>query len=265
MRIAVTGSSGLIASHLVPRLETTGHDVVRYVRRDPAEGEAFWDPSRNTIDPFDDIDVVIHLAGAGVGDRRWSASRKALIRSSRTRGTDLVARAVAAAPQPPTLLSASAIGFYGDRSDDVLEEAEPAGDDFLARVCAEWEEATAPAEGAGARVAHLRIGIVLDESGGALGKMLFPFKLGLGGRLGAGDQWWSWISIIDMTRAIEHLMGSDLVGPVNLTAPEPVTNAEFTRIMGDVLERPTVIPTPRLALDVMLGRELAQALLFTSA
>ncbi|MBT8213321.1 MAG: TIGR01777 family oxidoreductase [Acidimicrobiia bacterium] len=265
MRIAVTGSSGLIGSHLVPRLEATGHDVVAYVRRDPGEGEALWDPHRNAIDPLDDFDAVIHLAGAGIGDKRWTSARKSAIRSSRIKGTDLVARAVAAAPNRPMLLSSSAIGYYGDRGSDVLEEPEPPGDDFLARVCVEWEAATEPAAEAGARVVCLRTGIVLDEDGGALGRMLMPFKFGLGGRLGAGDQWWSWITVIDTVRAIEHLLTSQLEGAVNLTAPEPVTNVEYTRILGDVLERPTVIPTPRLALNALLGKQLAEALLFTSA
>lgn len=265
MKIAVTGASGLIGSRLVPRLESAGHDVVRYVRREAGPGEATWDPATGEITPFAGVDVVVHLAGAGVGDRRWSQRYKALIRSSRTRGTDLVARAVAAEPDPPTLLCASAIGYYGDRGADVLEETEPPGSDFLARVCVEWEAATAPATEAQARVALLRIGIVLDEDGGALGKMLMPFKFGIGGRLGSGEQWWSWVSVLDVVRAIEHLMGSSLSGPVNLTAPDPVTNAEFTRILGDALNRPTVLPTPRVALNALFGKELADALLFTSA
>jgi uncharacterized protein (TIGR01777 family) len=269
MRIVVTGSSGLIGSALVHRLTAAEHDVLQLVRRIPVgSAEARWDPGRGELDPahLQGAHAVIHLSGAGIGDERWTEERKRVIETSRVESTALLAETLAAMDGGPSvLLSASAIGYYGDRGGVELTEDSSPGDDFLAGVTVRWEAATAAAEAAGLRVAHLRTGIVLDQTGGALGKMLLPFKLGIGGRIGDGRQWWSWIAIEDQIRAIQHLLASELSGPVNLTAPNPVTNAEFTEVLGSVLGRPTVLPTPRFGLNVLLGKELAEALLYTSA
>ncbi len=270
MRILISGSSGLIGSALRRHLTAHAHDVVRLVRSEPAPGEVRWDPATGDLDPaaFDGVDAVINLSGAGVGDRRWTAERKAEIVDSRVNPTRLLAETMADLPQrPEVFLSSSAIGFYGDRGDAVLTESSGPGpaDDFLVRVTTEWEAAAEPAVGAGIRTVHLRTGIVLDEEAGALGRMLLPFKLGIGGRLGDGEQWWSWISLEDEIRAITHLLTSPLDGPVNLTAPRPATNAEVTKALGAALGRPTLLPVPGFALDLLLGKELAQALAFTSA
>lgn len=270
MRILISGSSGLIGSALRRHLTAHAHDVVRLVRSEPAPGEVRWDPATGDLDPaaFDGVDAVVNLSGAGVGDRRWTAERKAEIVDSRVNPTRLLAETMADLPQrPEVFLSSSAIGFYGDRGDAVLTESSGPGpaDDFLVRVTTEWEAAAEPAVGAGIRTVHLRTGIVLDEEAGALGRMLLPFKLGIGGRLGDGEQWWSWISLEDEIRAITHLLTSPLDGPVNLTAPRPATNAEVTKALGAALGRPTLLPVPGFALDLLLGKELAQALAFTSA
>ena len=209
---------------------------------------------------------MVHLAGAGVGDGRWTESRKRVLVESRTRSTALLAAALAGLHQPPrVLVSASAIGFYGDRNDELLTEQSPPGHDFLASLCVRWEAETAPAAEAGLRVVCARTGLVLSKGGGALPKLLPLFKLGLGGRFGSGDQWWSWITLDDEIRAIAWLLENDLAGPVNLTAPNPVTNREFTRILGAVLSRPARLPVPRFGPRLLLGSELADALLFTSA
>lgn len=271
MKIVISGSSGLIGTALVHRLTASGHDVVRLVRRRPTgSAESQWDPDAGVLDPghLTGAHAVINLGGVGIGDKRWSAERKQLILDSRVRGTTLLAETLAAMEDgPAVLLSASAIGWYGDRGDEVLDEASAPGpdDDFLVQVCTAWEAATSPAVAAGVRVAHLRTGIVLDAAGGALGELLLPFKLGVGGRIGDGSQWWSWIAIEDQVDAIIHLLMSHLSGPINLTAPNPVTNAEFVSALGSVLRRPTLLPTPRFALNAILGEELAEALLFTSA
>ena len=270
MRILISGSSGLIGSALRRHLTAHAHDVVRLVRSEPAPGEVRWDPATGDLDPaaFDGVDAVVNLSGAGVGDRRWTAERKAEIVDSRGNPTRLLAETMADLPQrPEVFLSSSAIGFYGDRGDAVLTESSGPGpaDDFLVRVTTEWEAAAEPAVGAGIRTVHLRTGIVLDEEAGALGRMLLPFKLGIGGRLGDGEQWWSWISLEDEIRAITHLLTSPLDGPVNLTAPRPATNAEVTKALGAALGRPTLLPVPGFALDLLLGKEVAQALAFTSA
>lgn len=270
MRILISGSSGLIGSALRRHLTAHAHDVVRLVRSEPAPGEVRWDPAKGDLDPaaFDGVDAVVNLSGAGVGDRRWTAERKAEIVDSRVNPTRLLAETMADLPQRPAVfLSSSAIGFYGDRGDAVLTESSGPGpaNDFLVRVTTEWEAAAEPAVGAGIRTVHLRTGIVLDEGAGALGRMLLPFKLGIGGRLGDGEQWWSWISLDDEIRALTHLLTSPLDGPVNLTAPQPATNAEVTKALGAALGRPTLLPVPGFALDLLLGKELAQALAFTSA
>jgi hypothetical protein len=269
MRIAVTGSSGLIGSALVARLQAADHDVVRIVRTDPSDpGEVSWNPADGTIDVarLDGVEAVIHLAGAGIADKRWSVGRKRAILESRTTSTDLLSRTLAALDDPPSvLLSASAIGFYGDRGDDALTEESDAGEGFLAQVCREWEAAADPAREAGIRVIHPRTGIVLSADGGALAKQLPLFRAGIGGRLGSGRQWWSWIAMADEVGALEWLLDANIEGPVNLTGPMPVTNAEFTDTLGEVLGRPAFLPVPRFGPKMVLGAELAEELLFTSA
>ncbi|MEY2966256.1 MAG: hypothetical protein RLY50_306 [Actinomycetota bacterium] len=266
MKILVTGASGLIGSALVPSLGAHGHSVVRAVRRPARDGEVQWNPADGILDPahLAGVDAVVHLAGAGIGDKRWSDSYKREILESRTKSTDLLARSIAAAENgPKVFLSGSAIGIYGPRGDEELPENASHGDGFLADVCRQWEEASGPAEQAGARVVHLRTGIVLSPKGGALKKQLPLFRLGLGGRFGNGRQWQSWISIDDEVGAITHLLGSSLSGAVNLVAPQPVTNAEFTRVLARVLSRPALFPVPSFGPRLLLGGELADALLFT--
>jgi uncharacterized protein len=260
MRIAVTGSTGLIGSRLVPALRADGHDVLRLVRRTPRTADEHrWDPQHRRIDPvlLGDVDAVVNLAGVGIADRRWTEKHKAAVLGSRVDATTTVARAlaeVAAADpaRPRVLLSGSAVGWYGDTGDRVVDETAPAGEDFLARVCAAWEDATTPAADAGVRVATLRTGLVLGE-GGLLGRMAPLVRLGLGGRLGSGRQYWPWISLDDEVDAIRFLLTAPVSGPVNLTAPTPVTNAEFTRVLGQVLHRPTSVPVPGPALGLALG------------
>ena len=211
-------------------------------------------------------DAVVHLAGAGIGDRRWSEARKRVLVESRHRSTALLVGALAGLNRrPPVLVSASAIGFYGDREDEILTEQSPPGDDFLASLCVRWEAEAASAAEVGIRVVCARTGIVLSKEGGALPKLLPLFKLGLGGRFGSGAQWWSWITLEDEIRAIEWLLENDVRGPVNMTAPNPVTNREFTRVLGMVLSRPAVLPVPRFGPRLLLGSESADSLLFTSA
>ncbi len=270
MKVVVTGSSGPIGQALCSRLTTSGHHVVRLVRRpvQPGEFAVRWDPAANTIDTpgLEGVDAVVHLAGAGVGDHRWSDERKRVLVESRTRSTALLVSALAGLDDPPrVLVSASAIGFYGDRGDEMLTEQSPPGDDFLASLCVRWEyEATCAAE-SGIRVVCARTGLVLSPDGGALPKLLPLFKLGLGGRFGSGAQWWSWITLHDEIRAIEWLLENDMRGPVNLTAPNPVTNRDFTRVLSAVLARPAVLAVPRFGPSLLLGSELADSLLFTSA
>lgn len=268
MEIAVTGSSGFLGWPLVAALEAEGHRVRRVVRREPVgPDEVAWDPGAGTIDDegLAGVEAVIHLAGEGINAKRWTAAQKRRILDSRAQGTDLIAKAAARLdPRPAVLISASAIGYYGDRGDEEVTEDTPPGDDFLADVCVAWEGAALPAVVAGVRTVFVRTGIVLHPRGGALAKMLPLFRLGLGGRMG-GDQWWSWISLADEIGSIVHLLHADVAGPVNLTAPAPVTNAELTRTLGAVLERPAVIPIPRFGPQLLLGRELAQSLLYSSA
>ena len=266
MDVAVTGSHGFIGSALLPALTRAGHRPVRLVRRRPAgDDELSWDPEAGTIDAagLDGIGGVIHLAGAGIGDERWTDARKRLILESRTKGTSLLARTIAGLTRPPSVLvSASAIGYYGNRGDEPLDEQSSPGDDFVAGVCVQWEAATTPVADAGIRVARVRSGIVLGREGGVLARMLLPFRLGLGGRIASGRQYMSWISIDDEVGAIVHALTQDRVaGPVNLTGPAPVTNAEFTKTLGRVVRRPTVIPTPLLPLRARYGSELVQHLL----
>jgi uncharacterized protein len=261
MRVAVTGSSGFLGSRLVADLTAAGHDVVR-VRRPQT-----WDPDAGTIDAaaLEGIDAAVHLAGEGIAEKRWDGEQKRRILESRTKGTALLARTLASLDRPPAvLLSGSAMGVYGDRGDEVLTEASAPGDGFLPDVCRAWEAAARPAVDAGIRTAFLRTGLVLDRRGGALGKMLPLFKLGVGGRLGNGRQWWSWISLDDWVGAVRFLLDHDVAGPVNLTGPAPVTNAEFTKALGTVVRRPTALPVPSFGPRLLLGKELAHELLFTS-
>ena len=255
MRVAVTGSSGLIGTPLVARLQAEGHDVVRVVRRPVSAGESAlrWDPAAGTIDAaaLAGVDAVVNLAGPGIGDKRWTEERKRELVESRTHGTALLASTLAALdPRPSVLVSGSAIGYYGERGDEVLTESSGPGDDLLARLCVDWEAATAPAADAGIRVATIRTGIVLTTAGGALPKLLPLFKLGLGGKMGSGRQWWSWITLRDEIDAIVWLLTHDLAGPVNLTAPAPTTNAELTKAArraaapAHVPDRPEVRPRP---------------------
>ncbi len=257
MRIAVTGASGLIGGALVPHLRAQGHEVLRLVRRPSGNAdEVTWDPMGGTVDVrrLAGVDAVVHLAGAGVGDHRWTDEYKATIRESRAVGTTTLATALASMDQPPSVLvSGSAIGFYGDTGDTEVDESAPAGSGFLADVVVAWEAAAQPAKDAGIRVVHPRSGLVVSGRGGAWAKLWPIVRLGVGGRFGTGRQWWSFISLRDELAALTHLVDSDLQGPVNLTAPNPVTNAEMTRAMGELLHRPTVLPVPAKALQLVLG------------
>lgn len=252
-RIAITGSSGLIGSALVGYLKSEGHTVQRLIRRKPiAPDEVQWDPAAGTIDlaPLEGVDAVIHLAGAGVGDKRWTRKYKAQILNSRLYGTTTIASAVEKI-KPSVFISSSAIGWYGETGNRSCVENDRAGDDFLASVCKEWEAA---ADLAGdVRTVKLRTGLVLDPTGGALGRMMPLFKFGLGGKLGNGKQWWSWITLHDQIRAIAFLLEKNVSGPVNLTAPNPVTNSEFTAALARALKRPALFPVPGFALKVALG------------
>ena len=267
MKILITGASGLIGRALSAELRSQGHTVIAAVRRAPrSDAEVEWNPAAGILAPsaFDGVDAVVHLAGAGIGDKRWSDAYKREILESRTKSTALLATTMASlASKPRVFLSGSAIGIYGVRGDESLDENASLGDGFLADVCKQWEAAAEPARAAGIRTVYLRTGIVLSREGGALKKQLPIFKLGAGGKFGNGKHWQSWISITDEVRAIIHLLTSQLSGPVNLTAPEPVTNARFTKELGSALSRPTVLPIPSFGPKLLLGSELANALLFT--
>jgi len=252
-RIAVTGASGLIGSALVGYLKSQGHTVQRLVRRPAVSAEEItWDPIAGTVDmeALAGVDAVIHLAGAGVGDKRWTKKYKSEILNSRLLGTTTIAKAVAIV-KPQVFISASAIGWYGESGNRAVVESDRVGDDFLAAVCREWESA---ADLAGdVRTVKLRTGLVLDPTGGALGKMLPIFRFGLGGKLSNGKQWWSWITLHDQIRAIAFLLENKVSGPVNLTTPNPVTNSEFTAGLARAMHRPALFPVPALALKIVLG------------
>jgi uncharacterized protein len=268
MDVVVTGSTGLIGSALVAALRDAGHRPIRMVRGQATGDEVAWDPEAGTIDAaaLEGVDAVVHLAGEGIAAKRWTDEQKRRILESRTKGTSLLASTLAGLTRKPSVLvSASAIGYYGERGDDVLTEDEPAARTFLGELVVAWEAAAAPARDAGIRVAHPRTGIVLSTDGGALAESLPLFKWGLGGRFGNGRQYWPWITITDEVRALLWLLDHDLSGPVNLTAPNPVTNAEFTKALGAALHRPTIFPIPRFGPAVKLGSELAQELLYTSS
>jgi uncharacterized protein (TIGR01777 family) len=266
MKIIISGASGLIGKRLVEQLQQHGHDVVRLVRRAANTGEIMWDPKAGVLSAsaLEGADAVIHLSGAGIGDKRWTTSYKREILESRTITTNLLATTIANMNRKPSVfLSGSAIGIYGPRGDEQLNEVSTDGTSFLADVCKQWEDAAKPASDAGIRTVLLRTGIVLTTKGGALKKQLPLFQLGLGGKFGNGKQWQSWISIDDEVGAIEHLLTANVSGAVNLTAPNPVTNAEFTSTLARVVKRPAFLPIPPFAPKAILGGELADALLFT--
>ena len=252
-RIAITGASGLIGSALVGHLKSEGHTVQRLVRRVPVSpDEIQWDPKTGYVDieALRGVDAVIHLAGVGVGDKRWSKRYKSEILNSRLLGTTAIANAVAEV-KPQVFISASAIGWYGDSGNRAVVETDSVGNDFLAAVCREWEGA---ADLAGdVRTVKLRTGLVLDPTGGALGRMLPLFRFGLGGKLGSGKQWWSWITLHDVVRAIEFALVNPIAGPINLTSPNPVTNQEFTSALAQAMKRPALFPAPAIALKIALG------------
>ncbi|MPQ97632.1 TIGR01777 family protein [Modestobacter sp. I12A-02628] len=260
MKIAVTGSSGLIGTELTASLRADGHDVITLVRRTPRTAtEHRWDPAHRQVPAglLDDVDAVVNLAGVGIGDKRWTASYKREVLDSRVDSTATISQALADAvradpSRPRTLLSASAVGYYGDTGDRTVDETAPSGTGFLADVCRQWEAATEPAQAAGVRVALLRTGLVLAR-GGLLKKLAPLFKLALGGKLGSGAQYWPWISLRDEVAAIRFLLEHPVSGPVNLTGPVPVTNAEFTAAMASVVHRPAVVQVPGFALSIVLG------------
>jgi uncharacterized protein (TIGR01777 family) len=269
MQLAITGASGLIGTALAASLRADGHAVRPLVRRTTDMPDAVrWNPDDGTIDDgaFAGVDAVVHLAGAGIGDKRWSADRKREIVLSRTRGTALVARTLAAMDAPPAVLvSGSAVGFYGSRGDDVLTEQSGPGDDFVSELVQAWEAAAQPAVDAGIRTVFLRTAPVLASRGGILPRMALPFRFFVGGRLGSGRQWMSWISLDDEVDAIRFLIDHDeFAGPVNMTAPEPATNAQMAAAIGQALHRPSVVPVPAFAPRLALGREMADTLLFAS-
>ena len=257
MRVAITGASGLIGSALVPHLRSHGHEVLRLVRRlAAAPDEISWDPTAGTVDleALAGVDGVVHLAGAGVGDHRWTESYKREILQSRVQGTSTIARAMAALdPKPRALVCGSAIGYYGNRGDTPLDETSAPGTGFLADVVVAWEAAAAPAQEAGIRTTFARTGLVVAKGGGAFAKLMPIFRLGAGGKVGSGSQYWSFISLSDEIDALTHLLESDLSGPVNLTAPTPVTNADATTALGKLLHRPALLPVPAFALKAVLG------------
>lgn len=269
MKVAITGSTGLVGSALVPFLTTGGHRVMRLVRSADGSGaeNAAWNPSTGRIDAgrLEGLDAVVHLAGENIAARRWNAEQKARVRDSRLQGTRLLCESLARLRQPPrVLVSASAIGFYGDRGEEELNEENRSGSGFLPEVCREWEAATEPARAAGIRVLAIRFGIILSPKGGALSKMLTPFRLGMGGQIGNGQQWMSWIALDDAIGCIYHgLVTESLRGPVNAVAPNPVTNLEFTKTMGNVLCRPNLLPMPGFVARLAFG-EMANELLLAS-
>jgi uncharacterized protein (TIGR01777 family) len=270
MRVLITGASGLIGSALVPRLEAGGHAIARLVRSRERTGDGayFWDPESGVLDEaaLKGVDAVVHLAGETVAGR-WTSEKKRRIHDSRILGTRLLSEAIASADSPPTVfVCASAVGIYGDRGDEELTEASPRGGGFLADVVDEWEAATKRAAQAGARVVNVRSGVVLSRESGALASQLLPFRLGLGGPLGGGRQFTSWISIEDEAAAIEHVLSTgELNGPVNLVAPNPVTNREFAKTLGRALHRPAVLPTPVLPLRLAFGAQFVEEVLLASA
>jgi hypothetical protein len=266
MKIVISGASGLIGTQLVTTLKSSGHEVVQLVRRTAGAGQIMWDPKSGKLDSasLEGCDAVIHLSGAGIGDKRWSDAYRREILDSRTATTLLLANTIASLQRKPSVfLSGSAIGIYGARGDEQLTETSAHGTGFLADVCEQWEAAAKPAIDAGVRTVFLRTGIVLSPKGGALKKLLPLFRLGVGGKFGNGKQWQSWISMDDEVASIIHLLTANVSGAINLTAPQPVTNAEFTKVLARVVKRPAIVPVPTFAPKILLGGELADALLLT--
>lgn len=267
MKVVISGASGLVGQAAMRFLGGQGHEVLRLVRRTAGPGEISWDPTRRTIDRarLEDVDAVLHLAGDNIATGRWTKAKKQRIRESRVAGTALLAEALIGLQRPPrVLISASAVGYYGHRGDDVLDESSPPGTGFLAGVCRDWEAATQPAAATGLRVVHLRLGVVLSGAGGTLARLLPLFRWGLGGVLGSGRQWMSWITAADLLRIIGRALSDEsMAGPINAVAPQPVTNRQFTQILARVLHRPAVLPAPALALRLLLG-EMADELLLAS-
>jgi uncharacterized protein (TIGR01777 family) len=268
VKILVSGSHGLVGTALIKSLEQDGgYEIFRLVRHYPESSfEIEWSPDRYSIAlaRIEGFDAVVHLAGESIAASRWTEEKKRKIRESRIKGTKLLADALANLSSPPrTLISASAIGYYGNRGDELLTEASGPGDDFLADVCREWEATTALATEKGIRVVNTRFGIILDAHGGALAKMLPPFRMGIGGKIGSGKQWMSWIALDDVVGAIKFALSNSLAGAVNFVAPNPVTNAEFTKTLGKALSRPTIFPIPAFGVRLLFG-EMADALLLSS-
>jgi uncharacterized protein (TIGR01777 family) len=265
MKILIGGSHGLVGSALIEALEKEGHECFRLVRHAPeSKREVEWSPDRYSIAlaRIEGFDAVINLAGESIAEGRWTDDKKRRIRDSRVKGTKLLGDALANLTVPPkTFICASAIGYYGNGGDDILTEASPAGDDFLAHVCAEWEEATALASEKGIRVVNARFGVILDTKGGALAKMLPPFRMGVGGRIGNGKQWMSWIALDDVIEGLKFALAHESMnGPVNFVSPNPVTNAEFTKALGKALSRPTLFPIPAFGVKLLFG-EMGETLL----
>jgi uncharacterized protein (TIGR01777 family) len=264
-RVLVSGASGLIGNALLPALSAAGYEVVQLTRSQKAGARTvYWEPSQPlSPDSVSSFDAVVHLAGESIVGR-WTEAKKRRIRDSRVLGTQHLAQALAkAAAPPPVLVCASAIGYYGSRGDEILREDTSSGGDFLSGVCREWESAAQPAIDAGIRTVHARFGIVLSHQGGALKQMLLPFRLGLGGRVGSGKQWWSWVDLQDVVGAILHAIRTKIQGPMNVVSPNPVTNLEFTRVLGSVLSRPTIFPVPAFAARLAFG-QMADELLLAS-
>lgn len=269
MRILISGSSGLVGTALMPKLSADGHEIVRLVRDASARGHTVqWDPALGNVDRerIKGFDALIHLAGENIASGRWTKARKKRIKDSRVEGTKLIAEALARQEKPPSVaICASATGYYGDRGDETLYEDSPPGKNFLADLCRKWEDAAEPLRKKGVRVTNLRTGIVLSKSGGALKKMLLPFKLGLGGIIGSGQQYWSWITLNDLNDSIRFILSNESIrGPVNAVSPTPSTNTEFTKTLGAILKRPTAIPLPALMARIALG-QMAEELLLASA
>ncbi len=268
MRILVSGSHGLVGKALISSLTSDGHEIIRLVRGiPPGVKDIDWRPNEGLLDALalEGVDAVVHLAGESIASGRWTDEKKRAIRDSRVKGTALLSDALARLSRPPSVfVSASAIGYYGNRGDEVLTEKSAPGDDFLAEVCVEWENATIPTIEKGIRTVHARFGIILDPKEGALAKMLTPFRMGIGGRIGDGKQWMSWIDIEDVVNGLKSLIENSAVnGPVNFVAPNPVTNAEFTKTLGRVLSKPTLFPVPKFGVRLAFG-EMGDALLLSS-
>lgn len=268
-RIVVTGATGLIGTALVASLREAGHPVTRLVRGTPAADDARWDPSAGAIDEsaIDGAWAIVHLAGEGIADQKWTDEHKRRVLDSRVVGTTLLAKTIASLETPPTsFVSGSAIGYYGDRGDEVLDETSPPGTGFLADVVRAWEASTAAVEGTGVRTVHLRTGIVLSTKGGALKQQLLPFKLGLGGRLGSGRQYLPWITLADEVSAIRFVLDNNTMsGPVNAVGPNPVANSVFTKALGKALHRPTLLPIPLFPIKARFGSEMVEEMLLSSA